>query len=222
LANSFLIRTRLDKNNKKRSKPPEINNYAGSAARLLYFGTGFAVRISRKAARIYRDKVLGENNNTIYFYVSSTCYTHSVRRFVMFKRSEKGFTLVELMIVVVIIGILASIAIPKFSSLISKTKVTEAKNILRQIVNLEKTYYLTNSAYFAFANGADCDQISFTQPDATSRRFEYKFDIVGAAPFDGSIATATENVDVNGDGDIDDGLTLTVADVQGVVNDLTW
>ena len=57
----------------------------------------------------------------------------------MFRKNEKGFTLVELMIVVVIIGILASIAIPKFSSMIGKAKTTEAKQILKQIVNLEVT-----------------------------------------------------------------------------------
>ena len=140
----------------------------------------------------------------------------------MFKRSEKGFTLVELMIVVVIIGILASIAIPKFSSLIGKTKVTEAKTNLRSIINLEQSYYMANSAYIGFIDDADAPAIGFTQPSEASTRFNYKFDIVGAAPFDQSLATATEEVDVNGDGDTDDGLTLTVLDVQGVVNALTW
>ena len=142
----------------------------------------------------------------------------------MFWKNEKGFTLVELMIVVVIIGILASIAIPKFSALTAKTKLVEAKEILSQIINMEKNFYLLNSNYFTFAEGADCPEIGFVQPEATSRRFEYKFDIVGAAPFTGSIATATENVDVNGNGTILDGLTLSVADVEGTIGDgtLVW
>ena len=137
-------------------------------------------------------------------------------------RNERGFTLVELMIVVMIIGILASIAIPQFSKIITRSKVTEAKQILTQIINLEKTYYLMMSYYTAFAEGDNCEPVGFTQPDVDMRRFEYKFDIVGAAPFNGSIATATENIDINGDGDTNDGLTLTVGNVQGVVNDLVW
>ena len=138
------------------------------------------------------------------------------------RKKEKGFTLVELMIVVVIIGILASIAIPKFSALISKTKVTEAKQILRQIINLEKSFYQIGSLYSTVATGTDNLEIGFIQPDVTSRRFEYKFDIVGAAPFVGSIATATENQDINGNGVITDGLTLSVADVEGTIGDLVW
>ena len=59
----------------------------------------------------------------------------------MFRRTEKGFTLVELMIVVVIIGILAAIAIPKFSGMIGKTKTVEAKQQLGTIISLEKTYF---------------------------------------------------------------------------------
>ncbi len=134
---------------------------------------------------------------------------------------EKGFTLVELMIVVVVLGVLASIAIPKYIMLVNKAKITEAKTILRQIINLETSYYLIDSTYEAFAEGEDCELIGFNQPDPP-RRFEYKFDIIGAAPFSASIATATEAEDVNADRDTDDGLTLSVEGIQGVINDLYW
>jgi len=126
------------------------------------------------------------------------------------------------MIVVVIIGILATIAIPTFSTIIVRSKVAEAKQILNQIIDMQQTFYLAHEQYTAFAEGDDCPLIGFSQPDIGLRRFEYKFEVVGAFPFDASIATATENIDVNGDGDTDDGLTLTVKDVQGIINDLTW
>jgi prepilin-type N-terminal cleavage/methylation domain-containing protein len=55
-------------------------------------------------------------------------------------RNSKGFTLIELMIVVVIIGILAAIAIPKFSQVSNNAKEAEAGPVLKQICTLAQTY----------------------------------------------------------------------------------
>jgi len=70
-------------------------------------------------------------------------------------RSNKGFTLIELMIVVVIIGILAALAIPRFMASTTKSKQSEAKQILKQIYVMERAYRQEFDTYWG--NGITAD-----------------------------------------------------------------
>ena len=64
------------------------------------------------------------------------------------KNNKKGFTLIELMIVVAIIGILAAIAIPKFADLISKAKEGSTKGALSSVRSAIQVYYGDNEGWF--------------------------------------------------------------------------
>ena len=60
---------------------------------------------------------------------------------------SKGFTLIELLIVVVIIGILAAIAIPKFTNTKEKAYIAAMKADLRNLVTAQESYYSDHVTY---------------------------------------------------------------------------
>lgn len=133
--------------------------------------------------------------------------------------SRGGFTLIELMIVVVIIGILAALAIPKFMKVTGKAKVSEAKTILKEIFTLEKAYFNEHDTYVAFAAGDECDEIGFALPEGVSR---FDYEVTCTDPTADFTATATEAVDVDGDGDTDGTLSMDQDGATSGANGLTW
>lgn len=112
-------------------------------------------------------------------------------------RKNSGFTLIELMIVVVIIGILASMAIPRFMRAATKTKQNEAKLVLKQIYVNQRTFRQQSLANTYFIPGGPA---SAAAPNAFNSIWieimieaKYVYTVAGSA--NAFIATATANID---------------------------
>jgi len=84
---------------------------------------------------------------------------------------KAGFTLIELLIVVVIIGILAAIAIPKYSATRERAFISTVKADLKNLAVTQDMYYNDNYAYaptLTALNFVKSDGVTITIPEATN------------------------------------------------------
>jgi type IV pilus assembly protein PilA len=151
------------------------------------------------------------------------------------RKNEQGFTLIELMIVVAILGILAAVAIPAFLEYMRKGKNSEAQVQLNSIGKKTKTYFVETGSYPGYGGGPTnpaavaCSKqssaawdngdaviddaweaIEFAIPASEQLLFVYTFNSNSAID-----VTATAEGDLNCDGNI---LTWTMTgDVSGGV-----
>ena len=89
----------------------------------------------------------------------------------MITRSSKGFTIVELLVVVAIIGILSAIGVVSYNGYVSGSKKTAAENTIQQIALAQTEYYSNNGEYFLNDAGDTCTASDVTSADIEDELF---------------------------------------------------
>jgi prepilin-type N-terminal cleavage/methylation domain-containing protein len=113
---------------------------------------------------------------------------------------KKGFTLIELIIVVIVIGILATLAVPQYLKAVERTKGAKARHALGLIGQAEKMYRAEHDAYISIAAAADLttNLTPYVEMADIVADTDWAYTLVAAAgPPQTFVATATRSAGPN-------------------------
>ena len=119
-------------------------------------------------------------------------------------KTKKGFSLIELLVAVAIIGILATVAIPSYQSYVVKGNRAAAQSFMMDLANREKQYMLDARTY------ADFNTLGVSAPADVDKHYTIAIVPVATPPSFTITATATSSQQIS-----DGSLPLTLND-QGV------